>query len=174
DFDVATAEVKAIHNTGKGAVIVQLKQRLEGVEVFRDEMKVVMNQNLDLVAISGYIPSWTKGRTGSFTLSPADAIAIAFQDLTDKNIEAGAVEWRESRDDFDFFTLNAQVESGINLRLAEPARVKKVLFNLPEGMEPAYYLELNVGAPENVDSDFYSYVISAVDGRLLFRNNLTS
>ncbi len=60
DVDVATAEVKSVHNTGKGAVIVQMKQKIDGVEVFRDEMKVVMNQKLDLVAMSGYIPTWTK------------------------------------------------------------------------------------------------------------------
>lgn len=174
DIDVATAEVKSVHNTGKGAVIVQMKQKIDGVEVFRDEMKVVMNQKLDLVAMSGYIPTWTKNRTGVFTLSPAQAIAIAFQDLTDAGIDAGALQWSENRDQFDFFSLDAQAENTIGLHMVEPSRVKKVMFDLPEGLEPAYYLELNVGAPDGRDSDFYSYVISAVDGKLLFRNNLTS
>ncbi|HZD96300.1 MAG TPA: M36 family metallopeptidase, partial [Candidatus Sulfotelmatobacter sp.] len=163
-----------MHNTGRGAVIVQFRQRVEGIEVFRDEMKVIMNQKMELVAMSGYIPTKTKNRTGAFTLRPADAIAIAFGDLTDATIDSSSLEWRESRDEFDFFTLSTQTESGINLHMAEPSRVKKVMFDLPEGLEPAYYLELNVSAPSSTDSDFYSYVISAVDGKLLFRNNLTS
>jgi len=174
DYDLATAELKSIHNTGRGAIVVQLRQRIDGVEVFRDEIKVVMNQKLDLVAMSGYIPTWTKGRTGAFTLSPAQAIALAFQDLTDAQINTPSLEWRETRDEFDFFTLDTQTESGINLHMVEPSRVKRVMFDLPEGLEPAYYLELNVGSPDSTDSDFYSYVISAVDGKLLFRNNLTS
>ena len=174
DVDLATAEIKGIHNTGRGAVIVQLRQRIDGVEVFRDEMKVVMNQQLDLVAMSGYIPTWTKDRTGAFTLSPDQAIALSFQDLTDAEIESSSLEWRESRDEFDFFTLSAQTEGAVNLHMVEPSRVKRVMFDLPEGLEPAYYLELNVSSPDSTDSDFYAYVISAVDGRLLFRNNLTS
>jgi large repetitive protein len=174
EYDLATAEVKGIHNTGKGAVIVQLRQRVDGVEVFRDEMKVVMNQKLDLVAMSGYIPTWTKNRTGSFTLTPDQAIALAFQDLTDAEIDSSSLEWRERRDEFDLFALNVQVENSVSLHMAEPSRVKKVMFDLPEGLEPAYYLELSVSSADSTDSDFYGYVISAVDGRLLFRNNLTA
>src|SRR5882724_2506244 len=174
EYDISTCEVKGIHNTGRGAVVVQMRQRIDGVEVFRDEMKIVMNQKLELVAMSGYIPTWTKSRTGAFTLGPTQAVALAFQDLTDAQIETPSLEWRATRDGFDFFTLDTQTESGINLHMVEPSRVKQVMFNLPEGLEPAYYLELNVSSPDSTDSDFYSYVISAVDGKLLFRNNLTS
>src|SRR4030095_5700139 len=37
----------------------------------------------------------------------------------------------------------------------------------------AFYIEMNVGGRDSSDSDYYSYVISADDGGLLFRNNLT-
>src|SRR5205814_1964007 len=84
----------------------------------------------------------------------------------DAAIGSSSLEWRESRDEFDFFTLSTQTESGINLHMAEPSRVKKVMFDLPEGLEPAYYLELNVSTAGSTDSDFYNYVISAVDGKL--------
>ena len=46
------------------------------------------------------------------------------------------------------------------------------LFHLPDRLEPAYYLEVNVGTAGSRIPNSYSYVVSAVDGRLLFRKNL--
>ncbi len=49
--------------------------------------------------------------------------------------------------------------------LGSPIRAKKVYFTLPDGLQPAYYVELNVGTKGTNDSDYYSYVVSA-HGRL--------
>ena len=62
----------------------------------------------------------------------------------------------------------------LELALAEPARVKKVLYHLADHLEAAYYVEINLGPAGATDADYYSYVISARDGRLLFRHNLTA
>ena len=53
--DVAEASVASIHDTGNGAIIVKFKQTFGGVEVFRDEINVIMNRGLQLVALSGYL-----------------------------------------------------------------------------------------------------------------------
>ncbi|WNZ60189.1 hypothetical protein QEG98_29880 [Myxococcus sp. MxC21-1] len=52
--DVSAAPLQAVHQTGKGAVIVTFRQAVEGVEVFRSEVKVVMTQALAPVAVTGY------------------------------------------------------------------------------------------------------------------------
>ena len=55
------------------------------------------------------------------------------------------------------------------------ARVKRVWFRLPGELVPAWYVEVQVkdGAwPHGVD--YYAYVVSAVDGALLFRHDQTA
>src|SRR5205823_6317910 len=44
-----------LHDTGKGAVIATFHSREQGIDLFRDELHVVMNQKLQLIAISGYL-----------------------------------------------------------------------------------------------------------------------
>src|SRR4030095_2707172 len=53
--DVTAARFVAVHDTGKGAIIAKFKQEVGGIEVFRDEINVIMTQNLQLIAISGYL-----------------------------------------------------------------------------------------------------------------------
>jgi len=57
--------------------------------------------------------------------------------------------------------------------IVRPIRSKRVWFHLADGYEPAYNIELDLGSRSSTDSRIYSYVISAADGRLLFRKNLT-
>ncbi len=68
--------------------------------------------------------------------------------------------------------------------MGDPARVKQVMYHSAEGFIPAYYVEAEVLVPSTdptlitvdgttpSDSLYYSFVISAVDGQLLFRKNL--
>src|SRR4029077_18726122 len=52
--DLVAARASTVHDTGSGAIIVKFKQDIGGIEVFGDEVNVVMNQSLQLVAITGY------------------------------------------------------------------------------------------------------------------------
>jgi hypothetical protein len=178
--DVAFAPVTYIHDLGTGPVIVKLHQSIDGIDIFREEINVVMNQKLDLVAVSGYISSQsTPPSKGSlaFSLGAANAAVSAITDVTLTNLSALSLIPAGSRDGYDFYTVGAN--SGV--ALSEPVRMKKVYFHTPEGIEPAYYIEV-IGQSTasdaaaridtGVESDGYSYVISAVDGTILFRNNL--
>ncbi|MBS1152842.1 MAG: Peptidase, (Fungalysin) family, partial [Myxococcaceae bacterium] len=42
-----------------------------------------------------------------------------------------------------------------------------------DGLEPGFYVELQIGQPDSTESDYFAYVVSARDGRVLFRKNLT-
>src|SRR5207237_13667 len=46
--DVADAKVRYVHDTGSGGIIVAFQREVDGIEVFRDEMKVVMDRSLGL------------------------------------------------------------------------------------------------------------------------------
>ncbi|HEY8560690.1 MAG TPA: M36 family metallopeptidase [Pyrinomonadaceae bacterium] len=185
--DVATAKLAAVHDTGKGAIVVKFKQRLNGVEVFRDEVNVIMNRDLRLVALSGYLTGDRVGESlPDFNLQPADALAAAVQDLTGAPIDASLLQPAQniSADEaYQLFTADNASRAGVAFT-DEPSRVKKVFFHLPEGYVPAYYVETGVMVPaaDVLDASGsaiyeelgYSYVVSAIDGRVLFRNNLTA
>ena len=181
DADVSDAPLRYIHDLGKGAVIVKMQQQIDGIEIFREEINVVMNQKLDLVAISGYISSKaTPAASGSlsFHLGSTSAAANALNDLTLANVSVLQLVSAGSHDGYDYFTLSPSAGAS----LVEPVRMKKVYYHLPEGLVPAYYVEViaqNTGTSNEarIDTgddtvDGYSYVISAVDGSILFRMNL--
>ena len=48
--DVLDARVAAIHDTGKGAIVVKYKQDIGG-EVFRDAINAIMNRQYQLIAL---------------------------------------------------------------------------------------------------------------------------
>jgi len=182
--DVANAPLSYIHDLGSGPIIVKLHQSIDGIDIFREEINVVMNHKLDLVAISGYITSQStppsRGSLG-FSVGPASAAVNAVSDLTLVNLSALSLISAGSHDGYDYYTVSAS--SGVSL--VEPVRMKKVFFHMPEGLEPAYYIEV-IAQNTSIDAsqariddhtnltDGFSYVISAVDGSILFRNNLTA
>ena len=145
--ELASVVLTNLHDLGHGPVIATFHQEIDGIEVFRDALRVIMNSKGELVALSGYVAGSDAGAplgaSPAFAIDASSAIAAALDDL-------GSTD------------------------LAQPARVKKVYFHLPDRFEPAYYIEVSAASSDSADSDDYSYVISATDRRVLFRNNLTA
>ncbi|HYC62940.1 MAG TPA: M36 family metallopeptidase [Thermoanaerobaculia bacterium] len=178
--DATSAVVEGIISTGRGPVIVKFSQQVDGIAIFREELNVVMDQRLNPVAISGYISSQATPVIGDgWARSETAAASDALKNLTELALNASQLTPAGSRDGYDFFTLT----SSAGVELADPVRMKKVYFHLPEGLIPAYYIETSVVTRDGVSSDgvfvgnkitdSYSYVISAIDGSILFRKNLT-
>jgi hypothetical protein len=177
--DVTTAVVRNVHATGKGGVIVKFKQQVGGIEIFREELNVLMTQKLELVALSGYISSTTtpaaiNGNLG-FVLDKATAASGAFADLTGRSV--GTLVPAGSRGGYDLFT------GAAGAGLDEPIRLKKVYFHVAGGLIPGYYIEVAAkdqspngvfASDEAPAHDYFSYVISAIDGSILFRKDLTN
>jgi len=185
---VAEAQSVAVHDTGSGAIIVKFKQTIGGVEVFRDELNVIMNRKLQLVALSGYLTGDnTENALQNFNLQPTDALAGAIRDLTGTSVDTALLQPVQSlykeTNPYQRFTAENNL-LGTVILAQEPSRVKQVMFHLPDGYVPAYYVETSIMVPsDEVTSIFdmpvlkelgYSYVISAVDGRILFRKNLSA
>jgi len=162
---IADARVAKVHDFGDGAVIVTFQQDVGGVRVFRDELKVVMNQRLELVALSGYLTPERKA-LGEFSLKAATAVHAAFVDLAGHPLETNRLSSTGTTiGDYEGFRVDGE---------ATPARARKVYFPLTTGLEPGFYVELQVGREDSTEFDYYSYVVSAHDGRLLYRKNLTA
>lgn len=167
------AVLSSVHDKGVGAKIAKYKQEVNGVEVFNREYNIMMDAEFNLVASSGYLADKSSSSHLKNALylndfgSPIDAINAAFSDLTGdtKNIELSAQESEGKYTKFN--VLNSDKVIG------EP-RVKKVFFEQRGKLVSAYYVEVESAIADSVDSNYYSYVISAHDGKVLFKNNLSS
>ena len=174
DFDVENAFVASVHNTGRGAIIVRFRQSVNGFDVFRDELKVIMNRQLELVALSGYLPSTALGISSAFHLGQDEAVSEAFRNFTGKGLDVRNLSRSQGEGGYTVFTISEAAEQALGVRLSDPARSKPVLFHLPNSLVPAYYVELPIGTDDSANGSLYAYVISAVDGSVLYRQNLTA
>lgn len=142
-----------------GPAIARFRQLHRGLPVFGRSLGVMMDRSGEPVAVSGYFAPIEEGgesaerRAQAFGLRPKAAVAIAFKDLRRAAVRARA-------------------PSAEPYALRRPARTKPVYFPLGRNPVPAHYLEIEAGPAERGGTDSYAYVISAADGRILFRKNL--
>ena len=169
--DVAAASLRYLHDTGTGGIIAAFTQQIGDVEVFRDEVKVLMDRDLALVAVSGYLPSaslLTRAPSQEFALSPEAAIATAFSDFSGRPANAGSlIAAGAGEAGYRFFDLGAAA-AGLpeGVQPGGPVRVRRTYFHTLDALLPAYQLELM--APDQA----YAYVVDANDGSLLYRHDL--
>lgn len=173
-----SAKLHHIHRLADNGAIVKFSQQINGIEVFERRINVLLDDSLELKAISGYLSPDVEiaARTLSsaqapFKLSIPQAIAAAFADLHSEDLPFQQLKLDKQRGVYQWYRLQS---SPINTphTLAKPVRAKKVFYTLSDHLEPAYYLELNTVGMKEKDKAAYSYVISAVDGSLLSRNNM--
>ena len=174
---LASARIKYIHDTGSGCIIAKFRQVVNGFDVFCLELNVAMNRNLELICIGGCLSPnipLTDFTQADFKINARESIATAFYNLTNEGLHPSWLEIEFEQDGYHYFDVKPAYDESLHHRLRLPIRVKQVLFQMPENLEPAYYIELNVSGANSSDSAYYSYVISAMDGKLLFRHNLIS
>ena len=80
---LSTAAVVRVLDLGHGGIVVVLRQRVAGADVFHDDVKVLMDRSLRLVAIGGNLHAGAvpTPKTRGFVRSEPQAIARAFRDL---------------------------------------------------------------------------------------------
>jgi hypothetical protein len=174
---LGTAEVKEVHDTGSGGIIVSFQQRVGGVVLFHNDVKVLMDRSLGLVAIGGNLhpAAVPSPRVAPFSVEGVKAIAAALGDLYGIPFQpSDLVDTKKVKAEYRYYDLAATpLVKASKLHLTRPSRVKKVYFPLPDRLVPAYYLELLAGDVASTESDAYGYVIAADDGRVLYRENQT-
>jgi large repetitive protein len=174
----APASVTEPSPEGQGAVLVTFRQELEGIELFRESLTVLMNGRHELVALSGHLSPHVgpDSRAGKlrFSWTAPEAIATAYADLQGVRPEPSSLVRQGAARGSDTFHAFTPAASGrYPARLLTPARARRVFFPLPDRLVPAWYVELHTQVPE-AEADYYAYVLAADDGRLLFRHNLTA
>jgi large repetitive protein len=166
------------HDIGRGAMIAKYKQEVAGIEVFNREFNIMMDREFNLVASSGYladasskhkISSMIKDLPSAFGES-VQAVNSAF---TAMGGDSNAVQLaaKASGTKYQQFAVTNLAK---DKQLVGEPRAKKVFFEAKGQLVPAHYVEIETGAFDSLESEYYSYVISAKTGEVLFKNNLTS
>ena len=172
--DARAAVLQELHDTGAGPIVARFRQVVGGIEVFRDELRVVMDRELELVAMAGWLSPHAAAAERAplqFRLGIADAVARGLHDLAGLGLAASDLQAGEPEPGgYDSFTPRAALPGG--LVLSAPIRAKKVLFHHPDRLEPAHFVEVQIGAKDSTDGEAWATVLSAIDGRVLFRHDL--
>ncbi|MBB5207980.1 M36 family metallopeptidase [Chiayiivirga flava] len=186
-YRLSDAEIDALEAYDRqtmpgGAQLVRLRQRIDGIDVFRDSMTLLSDADGRLTAVSGYLLGDTRSRRDAstaahgFVLDAQDAIARVLDDHgLDGAPLAAALQAQTLRADaggYTRYTLPVPAQTGDALRVLQPPRVKPVWFRMPEGLVPAWYVESEVDTVAG--AHWLAHVISAKDGSLLFRKDLVA
>jgi len=172
--------LSVVHDLGRGAKVAKYKQEIAGIEVFNREFNIMMDPEYNLVASSGYFADKKAANSAVAQLKLKDA-SFAFGDaakaITSAFVAMGgndstiALSANGEKGKYEQFTVT---KSNNDLKLIGEPRAKKVYFEAKGHLTPAYYVEIETSTADSVDSSLYSYVIDALSGKTLFKNNLTS
>ena len=166
---LAGLRLRFVHDTGRGGIIVALRPSVAGVEVLRGDVKVLLDRNLRLLAISGAPhPAAHAGSAQPFTLGPDAAVVRALGDLH-AELPAPRLLAAGTRDGWT----RLQLAPTAGLQFRQPARVKPVYFPVGEALVPGHFVELQVQVSGGA-LEVFQYVIAADDGRLLHRHDATA
>jgi len=165
---IAAARLLFVHDTGVGGKIVALRQTVAGVDVFHGDIKLLLDRNHRLIAVSGSPhPAARPELARRFDMAPAAAVLAALADLHGADAGAARLVPVAAAAGWQRFAL---AESG-ELKFRAPARVRPVYFPRGEALVPAQFVELQTalrGAQEVVQ-----YVVGA-GGELLYRRDATA
>ncbi|RKH46406.1 peptidase [Corallococcus sicarius] len=181
---LGAAFVHRVHDTGQGGIIVFFRQRVGAIDVVRNELKVLMTRDLELVAITGSLHDGVgqalaeaRGARSTFRGSPSQAVVGALGDLHGVSLaEDVAVEQvgaaRADRQRFELAPGSTGRSAGISLVI--PAEVRRVYFPTADRLVPAYSVELLAERAGEETRRGYEYVMDAESGGTLHRRNRIS
>lgn len=154
-----------------GVKIAKFRQELQGVEVFNKEYNVLMDAEFNLVAGSGSLASAPQANSKALFAADFGQASSAIQHaFTAAGGNGDQLTVTENSADDKYTRFSAQANGEVKV-LGEP-RAKPVYFEKKGKLLAAHYVELETSNDDATDSDYYSYVIAADTGEVLFKNNL--
>ena len=157
--------VDAVHDTGRGAIIVIFNHREGELEVWRDAVRVSLQRgSLRLLAVSAQIHE-ARPVDLRFSVRAQDAVAAAFADVSGAKLNTATI------------TVNAVVDGSGYQRVTAPdgtfshARLKPVLAPIDGVTVPAWVVEV-AAQTQNQTRLAASVVVDARSGRVLSRSDL--
>lgn len=161
---VATLVVDNVHEYAPGVRVAQLSQRIAGREVFLGGFGMIVGRD-GAVTVLGK-PVETVRPTSPFKLDPLTTLRAAVLAMTGETPTAIAPV--QGNGDYAHFEVALAGSKRV-----QSARSKAVWFQ-GKRLTAAHYIELDVGEVSSTDSVVRSFVVSAVDGSILFEHDLTA
>ncbi len=175
--EVDDLEMHNLQRMPEGSAIVRFRNRIGGVEVFREQVNVLLDRSGKLVSIGGFAmgaPGGRIERAPTFAAFPTEAVAAALADWKFAPSIAGQFASTAAEGGYTAHALPGGA-TGAEGAVLVAARTKPVWYRLGGKLLPAYYVEVQMRDGGGArDSDYYAYVIGADDLALLFRRNQTS
>lgn len=190
ELDAAPARVHM--DLDSGAQIVRFTSERDGIPVFREQATMLLDGQLRALSLGGYLG--TTALTGQrksaivVPVTPSRAAALALRDFDfPSGIERqlGAVsrampsaisgaeksQQADARpvDGYAYLAPDGFAVGAAGAVLDGPVRYRAIWFRLPDGLVPAWYLEVRVLERQSLHA--YAYVIAQDDGRVLFRSS---
>jgi len=154
---ISTLGKLEIDHATRGPVIAHYTQSIGDVEVFRGGVSIAMTRAFEPVSASGLLAPSREGSERPFSIDVPTAVAKAIAVVSGRTTSE-PISAVETLHGYERFTARG---------LQWPARAKKVFFPKKDGLEPGYYIEVSF-----VRGPARSLVVSAIDGRVLFTNDL--
>jgi len=164
------AQVFNAQYNGNGPAVVRLRQMVNGREVYHRSLNVLLDRSGKPVAVSGYFATDYDAAAvpTRFPQTAAQAIANAWGGLGG-TVSAALFTRTQVKDGYEWYSTPALAGHYVWERAP---RAKAVYYPRQGRLEPAYYVELFARAKTNGALLSHAFVVSAVDGGLLVRNNL--
>jgi len=161
--DATTAGAIPLRNGGH---IVSLEQRIGGVEVLGGDVRVMLDRDLSLAAVSGVLIGGDPARP-RFQLTPAQALSIAVKDRFAVDVTPSSQA--KARGDWTMFVLPAK-----NGFAPSQSAAKQVMAPDASGKLVAAYQVEVLGTAGGSDDAAWRVIVAADDGRILARHDLTA
>lgn len=171
DDAIAATRLIDLHDIGRGAIIARFEQQVDGIEVFRLGLNIALDRQLAPVAATGYLASRTHAQNPTFALPSQDAVARAIADMTGATVAPRPMQ--KGAGAYQQHAVPQFAGQGHTYTAASAPRSKRVWFPKGGDLIPAYYIELDLSLDNQPDSELHSYVVSAIDGSVLFDKDLT-
>ena len=163
------AQVFDAQFNGDGPAVVRFNQAVQGLPVFHRSLNVLLNREYRPVAVSGYFAQ-SDSPLGAYALGAPQAIAAAWGNLGGA-LDASALTPAQLRDGWQWYAKPAVTGSHVFER---GPRARQVWYPRASGVEPAWQVELFARSRAGHQLIAYAFVVSALDGQVLYRENLKS
>ncbi|MFT3710793.1 MAG: M36 family metallopeptidase [Archangium sp.] len=160
----------AVRDLGNSGRLVQLRQSIDGIELFPGDVKVLMGADLQLVAISGALRRPEVARS-AFRLTAKEAVASAIGDRLGRLVPASTVQDLQ-RPHGGWEQLSVSTQGAYDL--PDPAHVRRVYYAEGQALQAAYIVEFTTYLGAEDATETFRAIIAAADGTVLERSSLTA
>lgn len=168
---LAGARVVHVHDTGRGGIVVILRPTVGGVDVMHGDVKLLLDRDLGLRAISGSPhPAAHPGSARAFAVGAQEGASIALRDLF--GVDVPKDRWVANGPASAAGRVALALSGAVpGLRLDRPTRARPVYFPVGDRVVPAQRVEVQATFGAGGEPQAFVYVIAADDGRVLARRD---